>query len=431
MKKRLICLLLAALMAASLFTVTAFAYTETAVNYEASTTTSLKVRKGPGTSYDCLMVLSQGTKVTIVAEAEDSRGDTWCKRSEGGWMCAAYLTKKVSGTDTTPTEPESTEPEIVAASGNYQVIIKQGVNVREKPSTSAKKLRTLQYNDKVVIAAETKVSNTTWVQLTTGGWVVKSSLKCLDKTDDTPTTPDDTVPVVPSTDDEETTPDDSDGTPNYYVNASKGVNERYGAGTKYSVKKALSYKTLVCVVAEKTVDGTTWCKLSDGGWVSKLYLTAIKGANTKVPTSVVTTSEANYMVNSKSGLYKRTGPGKSYSQAGLLKYKTKVTVVSEKKNGTVTWAKLSDGTYVDKAYLKSLSGSSDKETSVTISGTKYKVTVSGLRTRRGAGTSYDIVGSLRKNQIVYIVKTDKDKSGTQWGKLENGTWVCMKYLKKA
>lgn len=62
-------------------------------------------------------------------------------------------------------------------------------------------------------------------------------------------------------------------------------------------------------------------------------------------------------------------------------------------------------------------------------GTKYEVTAkSGLNYRKGAGTSYAIVGAYRYGETVTITET-KTVDGSKWGKSSNGYWSIMDYLK--
>jgi GH24 family phage-related lysozyme (muramidase) len=55
---------------------------------------------------------------------------------------------------------------------------------------------------------------------------------------------------------------------------------------------------------------------------------------------------------------------------------------------------------------------------------KYKVTASSLNVRTGVGTSYRIVGVLKKNQVVEVFQVSNG-----WGKIENG-WISLKYTQK-
>lgn len=57
---------------------------------------------------------------------------------------------------------------------------------------------------------------------------------------------------------------------------------------------------------------------------------------------------------------------------------------------------------------------------------KVKVTCNVLNIRSGPGTSYDIVGSVKKGDVYTIVDTQDN-----WGKLKSGAgWICLDYTEK-
>ena len=67
-----------------------------------------------------------------------------------------------------------------------------------------------------------------------------------------------------------------------------------------------------------------------------------------------------------------------------------------------------------------------KPTSSASKSYKVKITASALNVRKGAGTSYKVVTTVKKNQIYTIVE---EKSG--WGKLKSGAgWIKLSYTQK-
>lgn len=61
---------------------------------------------------------------------------------------------------------------------------------------------------------------------------------------------------------------------------------------------------------------------------------------------------------------------------------------------------------------------------------KVKVTAKTLNVRKGAGTSFKIVETVKKNDVYTIVETKKVNNST-WGKLKSGAgWVNLKYTKR-
>ena len=79
------------------------------------------------------------------------------------------------------------------------------------------------------------------------------------------------------------------------------------------------------------------------------------------------------------------------------------------------------------AYVDTGSGSSTNSGSTATDGQQAIVTTeSGLRVRSGAGTSYDVVGSLKYGTKVTIL-SQKTVDGTTWGEISTG-WICMDYV---
>ena len=60
---------------------------------------------------------------------------------------------------------------------------------------------------------------------------------------------------------------------------------------------------------------------------------------------------------------------------------------------------------------------------------KVKVTASALNVRKGAGVSYSIVKTLKKNATVTITESKKVGSST-WGKISGSGWINLGYTKK-
>ena len=79
------------------------------------------------------------------------------------------------------------------------------------------------------------------------------------------------------------------------------------------------------------------------------------------------------------------------------------------------------------AYVNTGSTGSTAGDSSASDGQKATVTTeSGLRVRSGAGTNYDVVGSLKYGTKVTIL-SQKTVDGTTWGEISTG-WICMDYV---
>ncbi len=148
---------------------------------------------------------------------------------------------------------------------------------------------------------------------------------------------------------------------------------------------------------------------------------------------------ATATVTASNGVNVRKGPGKNYSKLGALTYNTTVNVL-ETTNG---WYKIkySDKTgYISSQYA-SYSGNSKSDSSKSDSSSKssadnasasggggsYTVTAASLNVRKGAGTSYGILGQINKGTTVNAL----GESGG-WLKIsyKNQTgWISKKYTK--
>lgn len=77
------------------------------------------------------------------------------------------------------------------------------------------------------------------------------------------------------------------------------------------------------------------------------------------------------------------------------------------------------------ADVKSNENSNNKK--VTSNGFKVKVTAAKLNVRKGAGTKYDVVDTVKKGEVFTIELT---KNNT-WGKLKSGAgWINLKYTER-
>ncbi|RDY30153.1 GH25 family lysozyme [Lachnotalea glycerini] len=88
--------------------------------------------------------------------------------------------------------------------------------------------------------------------------------------------------------------------------------------------------------------------------------------------------------------------------------------------------------YTDLANTSSTNTLKTKETTIAADKSKatdifkVKVTADSLRIRKGAGTEYDQVGSIRDKGVYTITKTISN-----WGYLKSGAgWICLDYVKK-
>jgi len=156
-------------------------------------------------------------------------------------------------------------------------------------------------------------------------------------------------------------------------------------------------------------------------WTEK---TTVAVNNGKATTTNVTEINKKYKVTA--ALNVRSGASINYSIMGTLK-----------KDAQVNVTKLYDGWgyvasskgWVPMSYLTEIKATTKTTTTTpTVTTTKYKVTAkTGLRVRKGAGTSYTTIKCLPLNTVIEISKTSNG-----WGYIpKHSGWVSMTYVKKA
>ena len=131
----------------------------------------------------------------------------------------------------------------------------------------------------------------------------------------------------------------------------------------------------------------------------------------------------------------RKGAGMNYAVTG--KYTGKgVFTITEVSNG---WGKLKSGAgwiYLENvSYVKIGSSVSDETFSSTspsaFSSYRVKVTASVLNIRKGAGTNYATVGSIKDKGVYTIVEESDGQGASKWGKLKSGAgWISLDYCTK-
>lgn len=234
-----------------------------------------------------------------------------------------------------------------------------------------------------------------------------------------------------------------------YVNAD-GVNLRKGAGTSNGIIKSLSKNTTFTFVSTTATSGWYNIKLSDGttGWIYGEYVTkgtpsGSSSGNDNPKTEDPTTVTASTGHINADYVNLRKGAGTSYAVVTTMRENTALTLVSETEKSGWYNIKLSDGKtgWVSKTYVtidkKANSGSSSGGNSGSSSGgtstdksTGY-VNTDYVNLRSGAGTSYSIVTTMRKDTKFTYVSTTASNG---WYNIEltdgKKGWALGDYLTK-
>ena len=207
------------------------------------------------------------------------------------------------------------------------------------------------------------------------------------------------------------------------------LNIRSGPSTSYGVVTK-AYKGESVEILESS-NGWYKVKLSNGtiGWGSSDYIST--SPNSSEGSSDNNTSTGTKATVTASALNIRSGASTSYGIVTTA-YKGEIVEILESSNG---WhkVKLSDGKigWASASYISTSSnsggGSSDNSTSTPSTGTKATVTASALNIRSGASTSYSIVTTAYKGEIVEILESS---NGWHKVKLSNGKigWASASYI---
>ena len=86
---------------------------------------------------------------------------------------------------------------------------------------------------------------------------------------------------------------------------------------------------------------------------------------------------------------------------------------------------------VNKKYLSVVGANNAPTPSNTFDPYRIRVTANVLNIRKGAGTNYSVVGSIKKGGVYTMVDEAAGTGATKWGKLKSGAgWISLDYVEK-
>ena len=357
--------------------------------------------------------LDAGDKVEI-SRREEVTGINWAYiiSPEAGWIVMDYVEMDIpsqmpTGGDVNTPAGENPATEPTAGSNDTTsikgVVTVNNLNIRSEGSSDGKVQGSYNKGD-VVTILETKNG---WGR-TNKGWIKMEYVNTSGTTTQTPT---DTTSN--NTTNNNTTASTGNGSTTVQfrgIVTAKQLNIRASATKDSDSLGSYSYGARVEIL-EKSGD---WGRTSKG-WISLhyVYQDGTTGSNT-----------AKGTVTAGGGLNIRSGPGKGYDSVGSYAEGDSVTILEQFTYDGVTWGCTNKG-WISMAYVDT--GSSGSSSSDSSDGQKATVsTESVLRVRSGAGTSYDVVGSLKYGTKVTILSR-KTVDGTTWGEISTG-WICMDYV---
>ena len=352
---------------------------DTAMTATGTVNSNVFLRKGPGTSYGKITILTKGSKVDIVAKSSNG----WYKikyKNSYGYSYKDYITVKDS--DVTTTETEYTATGTTTTS----------LNVRKFPSASATKLGTLGKNAKVDIVA--KVSNGWYKIKYNGGYGYISGSY-----------------VKTSTTQEETTETAYTAT----GTTKNSLNVRKGAGTSKqigSVKKGAKVE----IVAKTTNNAWYKIKYNNGyGYIAAQYVT-VGSSTATTPTTGETAYTATGTPNYN--LKVRASASTSSKQIGSVKKGAKVEIVAKTTNNAWYKIKYNKGYGYVAAQYVTVKSTTDTPTTPEVKYPATGVAVHAVFIRESANTKSKEVGVLYTNDTITIL-----------GKATDG-WYKVQYKDK-
>lgn len=378
----------------------------------ATVTSQLNIRSSPSTEATVVGTLDAGDKVEI-SRREEVTGISWAYiiSPEAGWIVMDYVEMDIpsqmpSGGDTntpagnnTATEPTTSGSDTMNVKG---VVTVNNLNIRSEGSQDGKVQGSYNKGD-VVTILETKNG---WGR-TNKGWIKMEYVNTSGTATDTPTNANNNTSTGSNTTGNGSTKVQFRG-----IVTAKQLNIRANASKESESVGSYAYGARVEIL-EKDGD---WGRTSKG-WISLnyVYQDGTTGTNT-----------AKGTITAGGGLNIRSGPGKGYDSVGTYAEGDTVSVLEQFTYDGVTWGCTNKG-WISMAYVNTGSTGSTAGDSSTSDGQKATVTTeSGLRVRSGAGTNYDIVGSLKYGTKVTIL-SQKTVDGTTWGEISTG-WICMDYV---
>lgn len=384
--------------------------TTEAINENTATVTSqINIRSSPSTEATVVGTLDAGDKVEI-SRREEVTGINWAYiiSPEAGWIVMDYVEMDIpsqmpTGGDTST--PAGNNPTETTANNDTMsvkgVITVNNLNIRSEGSSDGKVQGSYNKGD-IVTILETKNG---WGR-TNKGWIKMEYVNTSGATTQTPTHNTDSNTGTGANTGNGSTTVELRG-----IVTAKVLNIRADASTSSESLGSYSYGNRVEIL-EKSGD---WGR-TNKGWISLnyVYKDGTTGTNT-----------AKGTITAGGGLNIRSGPGKGYASVGTYAEGDSVTILEQFTYDGVTWGCTSKG-WISMAYVDTGdSGPSDSSSS----GDKQYATIiseNGLRVRSGAGTDYEVVGSLKYGTRVTIL-SQKTVGDTTWGEISTG-WISMDYV---
>lgn len=154
---------------------------------------ALNFRTGPGTNYDVIQSLKQGTKLEITEEVNG-----WYKcvyNSNTGYVSKEFVSLSDSSTTVpTPAPAPETPTTVPTINGKVALISVEALNIRSGAGTNYSKVEVARYGDRFPIIAHSNG----WYKISIGGkegWIYGEYIKIINSTDVVPPVVNETSPT--------------------------------------------------------------------------------------------------------------------------------------------------------------------------------------------------------------------------------------------
>ena len=151
-----------------------------------------------------------------------------------------------------------------------------------------------------------------------------------------------------------------------------------------------------------------------------LPTTAIEATQSYAPEFVQNTFGVAVTSSSNAIVYSQANPGSSV--IGQIPMNQKLLVTTVAHYGSTTMACIGTNAWVD---LRSLLFDGCSQSGII----PCVVWGNGTNMRTGPGTEYPAKGSYDRHENIGITKIFYSSNGDAWGKMTNGYWVCIEFIK--
>ena len=377
-------------------------YDDADSNTNARTTTGVRMRKGPGTEYGTITVLSEGTRLNVINTENSEWHAVETTSGQQGYVSAKYLkiTGPVVEQDAPEVEAPSAEDTSVNAAEGVSAKVTTAVHLRDGKSTASQSLGVISAGTAVKAS---DIGDNSWYKVFVNGktgYMFREYVR-LDS---------ETVPEQPAV---------NSGT-SRSAKTTAGVHMRSGKGTNYSSVALVNEYTPLTVT--DTSDSSWYGVLYNGkaGYISSQYI-SLPGSTVPENTESSTTAQQSEFATAwtAAGVYMRKGKGTEHDTVTLLNENTPVIILDTSNSDWYEVSANGVNGYVYSQYIQTESSDATAD---------IMVTDAYLNLRKTADRNGDVLMVIPENTAVAVTA----KNNADWYSVSyNGKtgYVSAEYLK--